>query len=83
LLDDPHHVHEAESDQVRSETVRWFRESMSNRLNDMETSAIVIIKQRVHEADVSNAVLDAEMSYEHLCIPMSFDSARHCKTSIG
>jgi predicted phage terminase large subunit-like protein len=56
---------------------------MSNRLNDMETSAIAIICQRVHEADVSDAVLSHEMNYEHLCVPMTFDSARHCKTSIG
>jgi predicted phage terminase large subunit-like protein len=83
LLDDPHAVHESESEVIRRETVIWFRESMSNRLNDMETSAIAIICQRVHEADVSDAVLSQEMNYEHLCIPMTFDAARHCKTSIG
>jgi predicted phage terminase large subunit-like protein len=83
LIDDPHAVHEAESEVVRKETVRWFRESMSNRLNDMEESAILIICQRVHESDVSDAVLTEGMNYEHLSVPMTFDSARHCKTSIG
>jgi hypothetical protein len=69
LLDDPHSVHEAESEVVRKETVRWFRESMSNRLNDMEESAILIICQRVHESDVSDSVLSQEMNYEHLSSP--------------
>lgn len=30
LLDDPHNIKESESDQVRTETVRWFKEAMSN-----------------------------------------------------
>jgi hypothetical protein len=45
-----HNVKEVESDTVRDETVRWFRESMSNRLNN-EAGAIVVIMQRLHEAD--------------------------------
>ena len=47
--DDGHNVSEGESERVRSETVRWFKESMSNRLNHMEKSSIVVIMQRVHE----------------------------------
>jgi hypothetical protein len=38
ILDDPHNVIKAESD-LREKTVRFVRESMSNRLND-EQSAI-------------------------------------------
>jgi hypothetical protein len=34
LLDDPHNVITAESDLEREKTVRFVRESMSNRLND-------------------------------------------------
>lgn len=72
LLDDPHNVKEAESDTVRKATTDWFREGMSNRLNDMEKSAIVIIMQRVHEADVSGVILDEGLDYVHLCIPHEF-----------
>lgn len=76
ILDDPHNVKEAESDIVRTETVRWFREAMSNRLNDMDNDAIIIIMQRVHGDDVSGAVLEFGMAYEHLMIPMFYDHAR-------
>lgn len=81
VLDDPHNVKESESDVVRQETVRWFREGMSNRLNDMEKSAICIIMQRVHENDVSGAAIEMG-DYEHLMIPMEWDGRRY-QTSIG
>lgn len=76
VLDDPHNVKEAESQIVRTETVRWFRESMSNRLNDMERGAIIIIMQRVNEDDVSGAILTLGLDYTHLMIPMEFDTDR-------
>lgn len=81
ILDDPHNVKQAESVDVRTETVRWVREGMSNRLNDMEKSAIAVIMQRVHEDDVSGALIDLG-DYEHLMIPMEWDGRRYT-TSIG
>lgn len=83
LLDDPHNVKEGESEAVRGETVRWFREAMSNRLNDIETGVIIIIMQRVHDEDVSGTILKNGMDYVHLMIPMEYDSSRHCQTEIG
>lgn len=82
LLDDPHNVKESESETVRTETVRWFQESMENRLNDLKKDAIVVIMQRVHEADVSGAILE-DGSYTHLMIPWDFEPGRVCETSIG
>lgn len=79
ILDDPHNVKEAESETVREETTRWFRESMSNRLNDPDRSAIVIIMQRVHEDDVSGLILNPTnkiTGYVHLMIPMEYDVDR-------
>jgi hypothetical protein len=64
-------VIKAESDPEREKTVRFFRESMSNRLND-EQSAIVVIMQRLHEGDVSGDVLAREPDYCHLMMPMYF-----------
>lgn len=82
ILDDPHNVKEAESETVRSETVRWVRESMSNRLNDQEYDAIIVIMQRVQESDTSGAILEYG-NYVHLMIPMEYDETRHCTTLIG
>lgn len=83
LLDDPHNVKEAESEQVRNSTVQWFRESMQNRLNDLQTGVIVVIMQRVNEYDVSGCIMENYPDYEHLCIPMENEIGRKCVTSIG
>lgn len=90
ILDDPHNVKEAESEIIRSETARWFRESMSNRLNDMERGVIVVIMQRLHGDDVSGVILDKRMAYEHVMVPMEYDYDRQTdesgdpvRTSIG
>lgn len=82
ILDDPHNVKEAESETVRSETVRWFQESMENRLNDLRKDAIIVIMQRVHESDVSGSIIE-DGRYTHLCIPYEFEVGRDCETEIG
>jgi predicted phage terminase large subunit-like protein len=81
VLDDAHNIKESESEVVRSETVRWVREAMSNRLNNMDTDCIVAIMQRSHESDASNTLID--LGYEHFMVPMEYDPSRHCETSIG
>ena len=76
IIDDPHSVVEAESDRVRSETIRWFRESISSRFNNLDSGALIIIMQRVHYDDVSGIVLGPQFDYCHLMIPWEFDPQR-------
>lgn len=76
ILDDPHSVKDQESDIIRKGTIAWFSSAMSNRLNDMENSAIVVIMQRVHHEDVSGYIIDNDIPYEHLMIPAEFDPDR-------
>jgi len=75
-LDDPHNIKEAESETIRTETIRWFRESMSDRLNSMVDGVIVVIMQRSHEEDVAGVILTLGLPYTHLMIPMEYDSSR-------
>lgn len=84
IIDDPHNVKMAESETIRNETVRWFRESITSRMNDPELSAIIVIMQRVHEDDVAGTIL-GEMAddYCHLIIPMEFDGDWRGPTRIG
>jgi predicted phage terminase large subunit-like protein len=78
ILDDPHSVHGADSEQIREETLRWFSEELPTRLNDMDLSAIIVIMQRVHERDVSGLILSEELGYEHLMLPMEYEPERCC-----
>jgi predicted phage terminase large subunit-like protein len=81
ILDDAHNIREAESVAVRTSTVQWVREAMSNRLNNMDRDAIVAIMQRSHEDDASSSLID--LGYVHFMVPMEFDPARRCTTVIG
>ena len=80
ILDDPHSVDDANSAARLTSDIVTFREALPSRVNN-EDSAIVIIMQRLHEADVSAVAID--LGYEHLCIPMRFEHGRNSLTSIG
>lgn len=72
ICDDLNSVKESESKTVIDETNRWFRESLSSRLNNIETDAKIVIAQRTAENDVSGTILELELPYTHLCIPMRY-----------
>jgi len=77
VADDPHLVKEAESDLVREDTVKWWTETMPSRMNDRRFGAMIVIMQRVHEADLSGYILANELGYTHVCIPMSYMPCFH------
>ena len=83
LYDDPHSVEGALSDLQRNTVLRVFSETVTTRLNSPERSAIVVVMQRLHEQDLSGYILERELGYEHLCLPMEFEPERRCTTSIG
>ena len=73
ILDDPHSVDDANSPAKLSAAIVTFQEALPTRINNDE-SAIVIIMQRLNEADVSAAAL--QLGYVHLCIPMRYEVGR-------
>ena len=83
LIDDPHSVEKAESAVDREKATRRFREGAVNRLNDQAKSAIVVIMQRLHEADISGVIQEHMPDYVQLVLPMEYESGRHCETEIG
>lgn len=82
-IDDPHSTETAESDTERDTAVRIFREGISDRLNDVTTSAIVIIMQRLHEQDIAAVAMQLDIGFVHLNLPMEFEPDRRCRTYIG
>lgn len=83
IIDDPHNIKDGESEAKRAAVMHWFLEVVPTRVNDPEVSAIVVIMQRVHEYDISGVILEKELGYEHLMLPMEYEPDRHCCTSIG
>ena len=83
IIDDPHSVDGANSDAQRESTVQWFLEAVPTRLNNPDSSAIVVVMQRLHEADVSGTILDKRLGYDHIMLPMMYDAIRSPTTLLG
>ena len=82
LLDDPLSASGAnsEADLYRAEIE--FTETLPTRINN-DKSSIIVVMQRLHERDTSGLILSRGLDYEHLMLPMRFESERKCFTSIG
>lgn len=68
IVDDPHNVKKALSDAMRESDIGSFDQTFTSRLNDKKRDVIIIIMQRLHEADLAGHVLK-QGGYEHLCLP--------------
>jgi hypothetical protein len=50
-----------------------YANTLSSRLNDKAKGAIVLVMQRLHEADLAGHLLDAG-GWEHLCLPATAET---------
>ena len=82
-IDDPHSVDSALSDVQRESTINTFLEAVPTRLTNPKESAIVVIMQRLHQEDVSGVILEKNLGYTHIMLPMEFDPERKCVTELG
>lgn len=82
VIDDPHSIDNAESETERNKATRRFVEGGLNRINDWETSVIVVVMQRLHEEDLTGVLLARDFGFVHLFIPMEFETARRCVTPL-
>lgn len=76
IIDDPLSAENANSEAEREKVNLWFREALPTRLNNPDTSAIIVVMQRLHERDVSGLILSEQLGYEHLMLPMKYEVAR-------
>lgn len=82
LLDDLNNPIDVESDTVRNTTIKFIREIMPDRLNDLGKSAIINLQQRTHENDATGTLLEHGQGYQFVCIPMEFDPLRICQVTL-
>ena len=84
IVDDPHNVKDGESATKLASTLLWWREVVPTRLNNPDRSSIVVIMQRVQEQDVSGDIIERQLDFELLRLPMEFDpDFPYCTTTIG
>lgn len=83
VVDDPHSAADVHSDVKREGDLQWWRETWSTRTIDAATDREVIIMQRLHERDLTGFILEEIGGYEHLMLPMRYETDRRCITAIG
>jgi len=77
VIDDPHNAVEMESELVREGTIEWFDNSLSTRLNNAKTGAMILVMQRLHESDLTGHILARDYDdWTHLMLPMRADIER-------
>ncbi|MGC1416884.1 MAG: phage terminase large subunit [Candidatus Acidiferrum sp.] len=71
IVDDPNSADDVLSDVIRAATNHWMEHMLPQRLNDPATSPIVVIQQRLHEADCTGFLLEAQRGeWTHIKLPL-------------
>jgi predicted phage terminase large subunit-like protein len=69
ILDDPISAKDAMSEAERERVQLTYEGMISSRLDDPVRGTIIVVQQRLHEADLSGHLL-AKGGWEHLCLPL-------------
>lgn len=72
ILDDPNNADDAHSEAARKSVRDWLDGTLSTRLNDPETGAIVVVQQRVHQEDATGHLVEQGI-WEHVCLPAEYE----------
>ena len=83
ICDDILSVSDAASQQIKDTTNQQFFEAIPTRLVNPKKSAIIIIQQRLAEDDIIGSVLDRNLPYDYISLPMRFDPSRAQPTMLG
>lgn len=81
ILDDPLSADDANSEAELKNAETTFLEALPTRVNS-DSSAIVVIMQRLSESDTTGVILGKDLPYTHLVLPMRFEGERRCYTVV-
>ncbi len=70
IVDDPIKPGDTFSDVVRQKTNDWYGHTLSSRLDDKNNGKIVVIMQRLHQADLTGYLLETDSSFSQIRIPL-------------
>lgn len=77
IIDDPHDSMQVESDLQRQTVIDAYDYKLSTRLNNPKEDAIILIMQRLHQADLTGHLLTKKkVKWVHVCIPMEYEGVQ-------
>jgi hypothetical protein len=84
LIDDPQAANEVASEANIQEVLDWWTQVMPTRRNDQDSSAVVIIQQRLAENDLTGHIQENESDdWCQLILPGRYEPDRSFTTTIG
>jgi predicted phage terminase large subunit-like protein len=72
ILDDPHNVEQAESDDNRDEVVRKIRMALPTRVRS-KRGGVCVMMQRLHSRDYAGEMIADKADLVHLCLPARYE----------
>lgn len=69
IIDDPQKPIDAQSDTRRTGMNQWFSNTLMSRLDNKQTSAIIVVMQRVHLDDLSGFLMNSAENWVVLSLP--------------
>ena len=74
-IDDPANTQDVNSAADRQAVINWYTQSLSTRLNNPKTGAMLLVQQRQHREDLTGYLLDNEPEmWEHRVFRMRYES---------
>lgn len=75
VVDDPQNPLAAESEVEREKVIKYWIESLYNRLTPLNLGIRLLVQQRLHHEDLTGKLLqDHKDEYEHICLPAELSS---------
>lgn len=70
LLDDPQNPKLTASKVERENTIKFYKETLYSRLNQLEIGSRILVQQRLHVEDLTGHLLkQGSTRYRHVCVP--------------
>ena len=70
ILDDPQNPKTAESEIERENTVRYYKDTLYNRLTPLNLGIRILVQQRLHHEDLTGHLIkNHNDEYNHICLP--------------
>ena len=77
VVDDPSAADEIDSDAKRQAVIDWWDGTMSTRADQPDSTATVVVMQRLHQSDLSGHILEQMAQggeqYDHLVLPAEYE----------
>ena len=72
ILDDPHNVEQAESENVRDSVVERIRMALPTRVRSRD-GGVCVMMQRLHERDYAGIMIADKADLVHVCLPARYE----------